>query len=63
MIDLLNDFHQGLRVLGGHEKESALTNPKSYNMYFEQQINQKDILKRCLLPDFVMHFMTVTYFV
>lgn len=42
MIDLLNDFHQGLRVLGGHEKESALTNPKSYNMYFEQQINQKD---------------------
>lgn len=29
-------------VLGGHENESALSNTKSYNMYFEQQINQKD---------------------
>lgn len=29
-------------VLSRHENESALSNPKSYNMYFEQQINQKD---------------------
>jgi len=41
------------------------TQTQFYNMYFEQQINQKDTEKSLLLPDFVMRCMTFlhTYFV
>jgi len=37
------------------------TQTQFYNMYFEQQINQKDTEKSLLLPDFVMRCMTFTH--